>query len=333
MNTEAAQPERPPEVVEQLETIKAEQQLVSDRLQRMQARRGDVAEAVYLRVHADYQRQAEALASRARPLQQAVRELLRQERERLAELEAACSSADLDRQEAEFRHALGEFDEAELRARVEAIEAQLGQTRRQREASEALIERMRAAFIDPALIDAPEAPAHDDAADPAAAEPAAAPRDGASSSEPEPVGAPAAMAPAGAEELASTLIMPTLNATPTAAASPPAAASTRTASGASTTILRTAQLIPQNPVAGLKPYTLGLRGATIGSDPSCEIRIAGIGVAGAHARISVSARGFTIEDLGAPAGTRVGGEKIQSQLLKNEDLIQIGAARFLFKDR
>jgi pSer/pThr/pTyr-binding forkhead associated (FHA) protein len=42
--------------------------------------------------------------------------------------------------------------------------------------------------------------------------------------------------------------------------------------------------------------------------------------------------GFTIVDLNTKHGTRVNAEKIRERPLRNDDVIQIGAARFVFRE-
>jgi pSer/pThr/pTyr-binding forkhead associated (FHA) protein len=99
-----------------------------------------------------------------------------------------------------------------------------------------------------------------------------------------------------------------------------------------TKIFSAARLVPQNPEAGKQTYALTLKPMSIGADGANDIRIGGPGVDAKHAQITVSMGGFTIVDLGSKHGTRVNAEKVRERPLANEDVIQIGAARFVFRE-
>ena len=71
---------------------------------------------------------------------------------------------------------------------------------------------------------------------------------------------------------------------------------------------------------------------SIGADTASDIRVGGPGVDPKHAQITVSMAGFTLVDLGSKHGTRVNAEKVRERPLSNEDVIQIGAARFVFRE-
>jgi pSer/pThr/pTyr-binding forkhead associated (FHA) protein len=71
---------------------------------------------------------------------------------------------------------------------------------------------------------------------------------------------------------------------------------------------------------------------SIGADSGNDIRVGGPGVDPKHAQITVSMAGFTLVDLGSKHGTRVNAEKVRERTLANEDVIQIGAARFVFRE-
>jgi len=102
--------------------------------------------------------------------------------------------------------------------------------------------------------------------------------------------------------------------------------------GGSTSIFRAARLIPQNPEAGKHTYSLTLKPTNIGAASVNELRIGGPGVDAKHAQITVSMGGFTLVDLNSKHGTRVNAEKIRERLLRHDDVIQIGAARFVFRE-
>jgi pSer/pThr/pTyr-binding forkhead associated (FHA) protein len=89
--------------------------------------------------------------------------------------------------------------------------------------------------------------------------------------------------------------------------------------------------VPQNPEAGKTTHALALKPVVIGADPASDIRIGGPGVESRHAQIVPTANGYVITDFETKHGTRVNALKVREQQLGNEDVIQIGAARFVFR--
>ena len=111
--------------VEALAAIKSEQDQLGERLKTMESKRSQVSAEVYQRVHSDYRKRQAELMSQAAPLIQKAGESYRALRMELIELESAFKTAQLDREEVDFRHALGEFDEKELANRVKAVDARI----------------------------------------------------------------------------------------------------------------------------------------------------------------------------------------------------------------
>jgi hypothetical protein len=99
-----------------------------------------------------------------------------------------------------------------------------------------------------------------------------------------------------------------------------------------TVVVRAARLVPQNPEAGRNSVMLNLNSVSIGADAANDIRVGGPGVDGKHAQLTVSMAGYTVVDLGSPHGTRVNAEKIRERLLRDQDVIQVGAARWVFRE-
>ncbi|MCB1571917.1 MAG: FHA domain-containing protein, partial [Xanthomonadales bacterium] len=96
--------------------------------------------------------------------------------------------------------------------------------------------------------------------------------------------------------------------------------------------LRTARLVPQNPEAGRSAIPLPPKPISLGADAANEIRIGGPGVEARHAQITVDSKGYTLIDLDSKSGTRVNAEAIRQRLLRHEDVVQIGMARFVFRE-
>jgi pSer/pThr/pTyr-binding forkhead associated (FHA) protein len=117
---------------------------------------------------------------------------------------------------------------------------------------------------------------------------------------------------------------------PPVAKAPPLAAAT--VASAATMFLRTARLVPQSPEAGRAAIPLPPRPVTLGNDGNAEIQVGGPGVEPRHAEININAKGYTLVDLGSKLGTLVNAEPVQERLLRHEDVIQIGAARYVFRE-
>jgi len=63
---------------------------------------------------------------------------------------------------------------------------------------------------------------------------------------------------------------------------------------------------------------------TIGRDPSCEVRLKGIGVSRFHARVSTVDHETIIENLDDTSGTRINGNPLNKQAVKSGDILTIG---------
>ena len=63
-----------------------------------------------------------------------------------------------------------------------------------------------------------------------------------------------------------------------------------------------------------------------------DLRVGGPGVDAKHATISATMSGFTIVDMNTKHGTRVNAERVRERTLQHDDVIQIGAARFVFRE-
>ncbi|HEV7489793.1 MAG TPA: FHA domain-containing protein [Rhodanobacteraceae bacterium] len=302
--------------IDALKALKHDADQLRSRRASMEALKADFAEPVYKRVDADYARQLDAIERKAEPLRQQALAAYSSLRNALREIDTAHETVKLDRQEIDLRHKLGEFDVTERDRRAAAIETTLGESRSASERAKALRARFLEVFPDEAELDRA----------------AAAPRAAAPSLIAD---RPRATAPA--IEPAMTRVFPVLDfpeppkPPPTARAPAPLPVST-VASAASTMFLRTARLVPQSPEAGRAAIPLPPRPVTLGNDDTAEIQVAGPGVEPRHAEININAKGYTLVDLGSKQGTLVNAEPVQERLLRHEDVIQIGAARYVFRE-
>jgi len=312
--------------VDALKALKHEADQLKSRRASMEALKADFAEPVYRRVDADYARQLEAVERKAEPLRQQAMAAYAGLRNALREIEAAHEAVKLDRQEIELRHKLGEFDVAERDRRVGSIESALGESRAAHDRAQTLRSRFLEVFPDEAELDR-AAPAARITAPPP---PAAPERPRIITGEHPRV--PPAIEPAMTRVL-PVLDLPEPPKPPPAAAKAPPPPSAATVSGAASTMfLRTARFVPQSPEAGRAAIPLPPRPVTLGNDGTAEIQVGGPGVEPRHAEININAKGYTLIDLGSKLGTLVNAEPVQERLLRHEDVIQIGAARYVFRE-
>lgn len=314
--------------------IKQELDTLEARLASMEEKRDSVAAPVYMRVRSDYESRRRALEEEAAPLKATARNQYARLRELLARSEADHETTRLDREEIEFRFSLGEFDEAEHKKRLKGVDKQLADKAAAREQAEAMKQRFVAVFrseeeLEGDAAPAPAAPVTQPLSPITPAQlsgydtipPASTPPP-----EPPPMATTVMAVPAaaGAPNAGATQMMRAIKpgdvAAATAAPTPPRADSTM--------IMRTARLVPQNAEAGKQTYTVALKPLVIGSDAGCDVRVAA--AARRHAEVRVSMAGFTLSDEGG--GVRVNGVAVTQHLLRNDDAIDIGPARFVFRE-
>ncbi len=344
--------------VDALKALKAEQDVLTERLQQLEEKRSAVAEPVYLRVRGDYETRSRELEQKAAPLKQQARVQYHELSALLDRYTGDHESITLDRQEIELRHQLGEFDDAEFKRRIADLETELAARADALKRAQDLKASFLEAFHSEAELQlgAPAAPV---AVPPATVPPpvaASAPTvpGGFRTLETEPVSdqtqvfsALPPLPPSPPPTASAPPPAPTSGAAPAKPARPPSetqmmpvldiplptrnSAAPAAASGA-TVVVRAARLVPQNPEAGKNSIVLNLNAVSIGADAGNDVRVGGPGVDAKHAQLTVSMAGYTVVDLGSPHGTRVNAEKIRERLLRDQDVIQIGAARWVFRE-
>lgn len=316
--------------IDSLKTLKQEQDQLSARLQSMEELKSTFAEPVYKRVRDDYQQRLRALDDEAAPLKQAARDQYARLRSLIERFEADHEAVKLDQQELELRYKLGEFDEKEFQKRIKAIEISVKEKAEARARGLEMKARFLEAFHAESELESAEASRAPGSGPAVTGRFAAVASD--ESAESRTTDMPAVrpdLQPNKTQIMSAVNMAAARPAAPAPAAPAPPAAP---AGGGATQIFRAARLVPQNPEAGKQSYTLTLKPMAIGADTSNDIRIAGPGVEPKHAQINVSMAGFTLVDLGTKHGTRVNAEKVKERQLGNEDVIQIGAARFVFRE-
>ncbi len=300
--------------IDSLKKLKQEQNELSERLKSMEELKASVAEAVYQRVQADYSKRTRDLETEAAPLKQGAREQYAKLRVLLERFESDHEAVKLDQQELELRHKLGEFDDKEFENKVKAIQTAVKEKAQARTRALELKSRFIEAFHAESELEATGKP------------------DNPSATGRMPAVSESAVADAVATRLNNQNLPPDKQPGRTQTMSAVNVPAPPPAAGGATQIFRAARLVPQNPEAGRQTYTLTLKPIAIGAGAGNEIRVGGPGVDAKHARIIAGANGFSITDLGSKHGTRVNAEKVKERVLANEDVVQIGAARFVFRE-
>jgi hypothetical protein len=316
-------------VIDALKALKEEADILRERLTGLEAVKGDFDPAVFSRVNADYAKQLAAIEAKAEPMRQQARESYARLRGALSDIADAHEAVKLDRQEIELRRKLGEFDEEGYKSRLKEIEAALAERAVAHKQGEALRGRFLEVFASEEELLQGVAPGPASTQEmPAADEPPPLPQSAPPAPPPPP---PAPSAPSHEPPAAQTQILQVLKMPEPPKV--PGAEGKQSAFGPNATMsLRTARLVPQNPEAGRSAIPLPPKPISLGADPANEVRIGGPGVEPKHAQITVDSKGYTLSDLGSKSGTRVNAESIKERLLRHEDVVQIGMARFVFRE-
>jgi len=141
--------------IEELQRIKGEQEVLSDRLAKMEEKKGKVSEEVFMRVRQDYETRMHALEQEAAPLKEAARAEYTRLKKLLDEIGDAARTAQLDREELELRHELGEFSEEEYEELVKDHESRIGEHEARLSEAEELRQRFHSAFLAPEELELP----------------------------------------------------------------------------------------------------------------------------------------------------------------------------------
>ena len=301
--------------IEELRKIKQDQEVLRDWLGKMEAKKGNVADAVFARVRKDYEGRNAALEEKARPLKDRARGEYAKLRASIDRFEKALELAKLDKEELEFRHEIGEFQGKEFEERLKAGEQRLTQCQAERAEADQLKQRFIEAFHSEeglALPPPPVVPKPAVAAVGAASRPAS----GAVSAPPEgePTGqfgegVPSPAAPKGPH------------------AAPPAPAR-----GDATIVIAKPRLVAQMDDGSAVEYPLDLQVMSIGRAPDNRIRVQKDAVSRKHAEIALGPKGYSVRDLKSENGTYVNGKRVTERLLADGDAIQIGSQKFVFRE-
>ncbi len=273
--------------IEQLQSLKAEQLTLKERLDRMVAMKDRVSPEVYTRVRKDYEARFAALESQARPLLDKARREYARLKAVVTELERKLNAARLAKEEIEFRNALGEYTQSQFAELLAQAEGEVAEVEGHLAEAGALRQRFLEAVLSESELEGGAAP-------------------------PPPPSRPEA------EEAAAP--PPSVEATEAmAVVTPPPE------EAGATIALAMPRLVVQTPEGVSQEFQLKAQVTTIGRSPRNDICIAEASVSRQHAEIFLSARGYSIRDLGSNNGVFVNGQKVVEHLLASGDVIELGA--------
>lgn len=291
--------------IEELQRIKKEQDVVLERLERMDEKRTSVSEEVFARVQADYKKRLEKLEREAEPLKEQARQQYARLTSVHGKIEAAVAAAMMDREELQLRHELGEFDDEAFAGRMKEQEARVAGHQGDLEEAESIRKRFLSAF-------------HSEDELEAAAAPPPPPSRPKVEELPEAVGEVTVVGGQLTGDRDKTTAIPV----------PAETGAQRPEDG--TMILKWPKLVVHSDSGEAESYSVVGAATTIGSAKECDMVLAGKKVAGRHAEIRLGPNGHIIKNLGAAVGTLVNGVEITERELADGDVIQIGGVKLTF---
>jgi hypothetical protein len=346
-------------VIDELMEIKSERETIGDRVAKMSQDQGKVSDVVYRRVRRDYESRLSALERKASPLKDKARQEYAKLKALLDRLESAHQATKLDREEVDFRHKLGEYEDDEYKKRAGELDDKVDRQSAELEEAGAVKEQFLGAFdseqdlalpVAPAAPAPPPPPAKPSPADQGitAPQPVVAPPPGpvpmvtaevAMSTPPPPAKPGDGTVILGSEPPAAPVQGATIiqNPPPPGPPPPPPAgggASPAPASGSGqvgkTVVLTRGKLIAIDTDLGATEFSLEPL-TFIGRTPENQIRLNKPAVSRRHAQIAQSEGGYVLRDLNSENGTYVNGEKVKDRPLADGDRVQIGTVRFVFR--
>jgi FHA domain-containing protein len=329
-------------VLDQLVAISQEEARLEEYRGRANQMKGNVSEAVYRRVVDDYVKRGAALEQQATPLRAKGRAEYRKLRQLVDHISRAYEQAKIEKEELEFRGAVGELDEARLAEQLLSPQRVLDEC----QADMTYIDEHKARFIEAFGSEAAlDSPSPSEAAAQAAqksndrqAVPEARPPKPTMSASPTGAAAPAPpsaeppVVPPPVESDATMMVavdatqMISPSSAPAALPSPP---SDDTSEG-QTILVPLAALIAERGVLSQTEYQLGAVNY-LGRAEDNQVQITRPGVSRKHAVITAASGGFQLKDLGSQNGVVVNGERVTERKLTDNDRIEIADVSLVFR--
>lgn len=282
--------------IDELAAIKNEQEVLEERLEKLEEEREHVSAAVYEKVETDYRERLDALEEKARPLKETARAEYTKLRMLSEKMTLVVARARLDQEEVELRHKLGELDEEAFQERLDGCRKVLEDRQAELGEVEDVMRRFGGAFRTEDELLGQSSPS--DVLDA------------------ETLEIPAPPTEAVVETGARTVVLPRAAPPP----DPPGA----------TVVMQMPRLVAHHE-AGTTDYRLGTAPLVIGRAEDADVRFPIPSVSRHHARVAPGPDGFVVTDLGSGNGTRVNGELLTgNHVLCDGDTIQVGTELVTF---
>lgn len=317
----------------ELVRIKREEEVLAERLVKIEDRAGKVSRAVYDRVKRDYETRKAALEQESRPLKEKARVEYRRLKALRAQVAQAVDAAALDKEELELRKDLGEFPDKEYDERLAACEARLAGEKKDLDEVDQTKSKFLEAFRSEEELEAgsPAPPPPPPSARPSAASATFVP----SPTDATVIGA-APQVPAAAIGAAPQVSATIIGASALVPESPDATVIQQDRAAKSTAGREPTRAIPRARLALLEGDAVAREFAvkpgvsTIGRLAQSDIHLPTPDVSRRHAQIVLSEEGCFIVDLGSENGVVLGGVRVQKHKLADGDVFVLGKQRLRF---
>jgi len=306
----------------ELVRIKREEEVLAERLVKIEDRAGKVSRAVYDRVKRDYETRKAALEQESRPLKEKARGEYRRLKALRAQVAQAVDAAALDKEELELRKDLGEFPDKDYEERLAACEARLAGEKKDLDD----VDQTKAKFLE-AFRSEEELEAGSPV--PAPAPPSARPSAASATFVPPP---PVAIAAEAIPSVSATVI----GGSALVPESPDATVIQQERAAKSTTGREPTRAIPRARLALLdgeavaREFAVKPGVSTIGRLAQSDIHLPTPDVSRRHAQLVLSEEGCFIVDLGSENGVVIGGARVQKHKLADGDVFVLGKQRLRF---
>ena len=316
--------------VEKLVDVKKDQDRLDEYRSKAESMKAKTSDSVYRRVLADYERRGIGLEEQAAPLQAEAQQEYQKLRAVYDQLKAAHEDARLNKEEIEFRLAVGELQEEQATQQLPDAESALETCRTELAEGDAL----KARFLEVLTVEEKETapkPKKEAAPKPKKEAASKSKREAASKSRgrPEPEGS-RGTAPAEADASDATIMMP-LGGLPTVLAAMDAGPDSASSPDEDATVMVPRGILMTD-VEGAEPtkHVLGAV-SSIGRGPDNQIVVAESGVSTKHAMLTAGLSGFTLKDLKSRNGTFVNDKRITECAMNDGDRIRLGDVELVFR--
>jgi len=338
--------------LDRLIEIRKEQERIKSYRAKAAEKKSSVTDAVFKRVMEDYSKRAAALEGQAAPLKSAATDEYRKLKFLNDEIAKRREQAQLEKDEIEFRHTVGELAEADLAKSLKTPQAAIDQCAADQKAIDAIKARFIEAFgsLDD-LENSMEPPTHSSDTLPTThvkvpisiVEKSTGIRPPSAQPSEPPLGTPTAVlsaksvhdfvAPAPQPEEEPDAIERTIISPPDFAVSPVPLGDfedDEDDDDGATMMLAAAAIVIIEPASMSQEFQLGAVNG-IGRSEDNQICLLNPGISRRHAVIMAVPNGYSIKDLGSQNGTFVNGQRVTEKSLSDGDTLDVGSVQFVFR--